>query len=129
MTHAGGMAKSLCLIFLRASTAARLSRRGGTLSMGSSVKLKSPRTKSGCGMWAWDLRRSVWAQRSGCFCLSTGAYTFIIVVFGVPDHAIVRTITRPGIRAWTVTFLGEMRALLIMKATPAEPLGLLGLYE
>lgn len=97
--------------------------------MGSSVRLKSPRMKSGCGMRAQDLQCSVWAQRSGCFCLSTDAYTFIIVVFGVPDHAIVRTIMWPGIRAWTITCLGEMRALLITKATPAEPLELLGLYE
>ena len=75
---------------LRASVASKLSSLGGTLSMASSVMLKSPRTKSGFFVCVLCLCSSIFSQKFLWSCLLFGAYTFIRVVswsFHVADNA------------------------------------------
>jgi len=54
---------------------------------------------------------------------------FRIDIFSVSDHSMVRMKARPGIKATTLVFLGEICALFIMKATLAVALGLVGSQE
>ena len=102
---------------------------GGDLSIGSSVTLKSPRTKSGRGIRARVLLLLMRSQNSGWLHFSTGAYMLRMVIFLTADHAIESMTARPGIKVLTLMLSGAMRALFIIKATPAVALGFSGSPE
>lgn len=120
---------STCLQDQRASTAFSLSGLVGALSIVSSVMLKSPTMRSGFGS-----RRSVHLfsssdQKSGCLVRSLGAYTFIMLMVMFLCHLKESKITLPGIMTWKAMSSALRSSLLTAKATPAEPVGFIGLGE
>src|SRR6266852_9254021 len=102
---------------------------GGDRSIGSSVMLKSPIRKSGLGRCLVRLSRSTSAQKVGCSLGLLDAYMFIIEILSASDHFIFSIIARPCFRTWVLMLVGEIRALFIRNATPADARGFPGSLE
>ena len=116
-------------MFLSASIVFGSSRRGGIRSIASSVMLKSPSRKFGAGSPQSRLSVSMSAHSVCCAALLLGAYTFIIDVASSSNHSIFSIMTLPGSISWNVVFLGAMRDLLRIRATPAVVRGASGSVE
>lgn len=111
------------------SMAARLSVQAGALSIGSSVRLKSPRTKSGKGRHRVRLFIIVLSQKSVCLVLSWGAYILTMEVEQESSHFMLSMMALPGSSTFMEYSLGLISALFMIKATPADARGFSGSGE
>ena len=112
-----------CLMFHRAFVAVLLSAWAGAQSILSSVTLKSPRTISGRLIRFPLLVVSTSSQNGACTALFAGAYMFSIDVLHASNHFILISRAWPGYSSCLVISFGSRTVLLIMKATPVQPVG------
>ena len=105
------------------------SNRGGALSIGSSVTLKSPSRKSGRRSLLERLSSSISVQNCWCAGLPLGAYMFSNVVFSFSSHSTCMANALPAFSSKTSSFLGAIKVLFITKATPAVAWGAFGSSE
>lgn len=108
-----------CLHSLSAVMAFSFSYLAGARSSGSSIRLKSPRRRSGFG-----------SRRASHFSFNLfqklGAYILIALNVALGCHLNEMKMARPGMSMCVTMFLAFISSLFITKATPAELDGLSG---